>query len=141
LRKFTGEKYKMRNNKLFRSGIGIFIFILLFSFSGLYADLKSDFVEPPVSSWPRPLWFWNDTEVTVEPLLEQMQKSKERSRYGGFAILPFGKKFRPVYLSEEYFRVYGVVLKEARRLNLTLSLYDELGFPIPRSVLTSMSRW
>jgi hypothetical protein len=112
------------------------IFILLFSFSGLYADLKSDFVEPPVSSWPRPLWFWNDTEVTVEPLLEQMQKSKDRCRYGGFAILPFGKKFRPVYLSEEYFRVYGVVLKEARRLNLTarrlnltLSLYDELGFP------------
>jgi hypothetical protein len=119
----------MRKNKLFGSGIGTLIFILLFSFSGLYADLKSDFVEPPVSSWPRPLWFWNDTEVTVEPLLEQMQKSKDLCRYGGFAILPFGKNFGPEYLSEEYFTVYGAVLKEARRLDLTLSLYDELGFP------------
>ncbi|MHC4755715.1 MAG: glycosyl hydrolase [Planctomycetota bacterium] len=119
----------MKKNKLFGSGIGIFIFILLYSFSGLYADLKSDFVEPPVSSWPRPLWFWNDTEVTVEPLLEQMQKSKDLCRYGGFAILPFGKNFGPEYLSEEYFTIYGAVLKQARQLNLTLSLYDELGFP------------
>jgi len=100
----------MRKNRSFGSGIGILFLILLYSFSGSYADLKSDFVEPPVSSWPRPLWFWNETEVTVEPLLEQMQKSKDLCRYGGFAILPFGKNFRPKYLSEEYFTVYGAVL-------------------------------
>jgi hypothetical protein len=126
---FPGDEDKMRKNRVSGLGIGILIFILLYSSSGLCADLKSDFVEPPVSSWPRPLWFWNDTEVTVETLLEQIQKSKDLCRYGGFAILPFGKNFRPEYLSEEYFTVYGAVLKHARRLNLTLSLYDELGFP------------
>ncbi|MDI9430531.1 MAG: glycosyl hydrolase [Planctomycetota bacterium] len=92
-------------------------------------QMRSDFRDPPVRYWPRPLWFWNDTEVTAQDVREQMQKSKERSRYGGFGILPFGKSFRPDYLSEEYFAIYGAALEQARRLGMTMSLYDEYGFP------------
>ena len=96
------------------------------SFSG---DLKADFAAPPVPYWPRPLWFWNNTEVTAAAVREQMQESKHLSKYGGFGILPFGKAFRPGYLTEEYFALYGVALQQARELGMTMSLYDEYGFP------------
>lgn len=89
----------------------------------------SDFADPPVRYWPRPLYFWNDAQVTADTIREQMRKSKELSRYGGFGILPFGKSFRPDYLSEEYFAIYGAALEQARELGMTMSLYDEYGFP------------
>jgi len=92
-------------------------------------QMRSNFRDPPVQYWPRPLWFWNDTEVTIAGVGEQTRKSKELSKYGGFGILPFGKDSRPDYLSEEYFAVYGAALEQARRLGMTMSLYDEYGFP------------
>ena len=58
-----------------------------------------------------------------------MQLARDRSKYGGFGILPFGRAFAPPYLSEEYFAVYGAALEQAEALGLTLSLYDEFGFP------------
>ncbi len=108
--------------------------VILFSCCAVFgvestAQMRSDFRDPPVRDWPRPLWFWNDTEVTTPGVREQMRKSKELSKYGGFGILPFGKDFRPDYLSEEYFALYGVALEQARRLGMTMSLYDEYGFP------------
>ena len=109
--------------------IGICFFILqLFCFVS-YADMQSDFVDPPVKFLPRPLWFWNNTEVTTDVIDEQMQKSKDLSKYGGFGILPFGKAFSPDYLTGEYFAVYGAALEKASKLGMTMSLYDEYGFP------------
>ncbi len=96
---------------------------------GSASEKQEDFLHPPVRYWPRPLWFWNNTEATAEGIREQMRKSKDLSRYGGFGILPFGKNFRPDYLTEDYFAVYGAALDEAKRLGLTMSLYDEYGFP------------
>jgi hypothetical protein len=119
----------MKKYKLVESGIGVLIFILQCAASISYADMRSDFVDPPIVFRPRPLWFWNNTEVTVETIVEQMQKSNDLSKYGGFGILPFGKSFRPEYLSEDYFTVYGAALKKARQLGMTMSLYDEYGFP------------
>ncbi|MCP4611229.1 MAG: hypothetical protein GY845_21170 [Planctomycetes bacterium] len=109
--------------------IGICFFILHFFCFVSYADMQSDFTDPPVKFLPRPLWFWNNTEVTVDDIHEQMQKSKDLSKYGGFGILPFGKEFSPDYLTDEYFAVYGAALEKARKLGMTMSLYDEYGFP------------
>jgi hypothetical protein len=91
--------------------------------------LLKDFAEPPQRYWPRPLWFWNNTRVTAEVVREQMRLARDRCKYGGFGILPFGKSFAPAYLSDDYFAVYGAALDEAKALGLTLSLYDEYGFP------------
>ncbi|MCZ7639702.1 MAG: glycosyl hydrolase [Verrucomicrobia bacterium] len=87
------------------------------------------FAAPPQHYWPRPLWFWNHTRVDAETVRTQMQLARDRSKYGGFGILPFGRAFAPPYLSEEYFAVYGAALEQAEALGLTLSLYDEFGFP------------
>ncbi|MBI1390891.1 MAG: hypothetical protein GC154_20870 [bacterium] len=97
-----------------------------FSFS---ADLKADFIDPPLRYAPRPLWFWNNTAVNAETAAEQMRLARDRCGYGGFGILPFGEDFKPEYLSEDYFQVYGAALKQARALGMTMCLYDEYGFP------------
>ncbi len=98
-------------------------------FSREPSRLRKEFSDPPQRFWPRPLWFWNNTRVTAEGAREQMLQAREKSRYGGFGILPFGKRFAPPYLSEEYFALYGAALEQAKALGLTLSLYDEYGFP------------
>ncbi len=90
---------------------------------------QKTFARPPIRYWPRPLWFWNNTEVTAEGVVEQMQAMRDRCGYGGFGPLPFGKSFAPEYLSEPYLEVYRAMLAKARELGMTISLYDEFGFP------------
>ncbi len=100
-----------------------------FALHSIAAPSPKEFAEPPQSFWPRPLWFWNDAAVTAPTVREQMLLARDRCKYGGFGILPFGRKFAPAYLSEDYFSVYGAALDQAKALGLTLSLYDEYGFP------------
>ena len=90
---------------------------------------KEEFKDPSIEYWPRPLWFWNNATVTEEGIEEQMQAYRDLCGYGGFGILPFGKDFKPEYLTEDYFRVYGKALEKAKELGLTMCLYDEYGFP------------
>jgi hypothetical protein len=90
---------------------------------------RKEFNDPPVSDYPRPLWFWNNTKVTSEGIDSQMRQFYDSCGYGGFGILPFGTEFGPEYLSEEYFEVYGKALSIAAELGLTMWLYDEFGFP------------
>jgi hypothetical protein len=90
---------------------------------------KEQFNDPPIQFWPRPLWFWNNTTVTGEEVVLQMQAYRDKCGYGGFGIVPFRKNFKPEYLSDDYFRVYGQALAKAKELGLTMSLYDEYGFP------------
>jgi hypothetical protein len=93
------------------------------------AGVKSDFVNPPLKFRSRPLWFWNNTAVTAAGVEAELQGNRDRSGYGGLAPLPFGAKFTPKYLSEEYFDLYGVAVNKARELGMFLTIYDEYGFP------------
>ena len=93
------------------------------------ADVKSDFVNPPLKFRSRPLWFWNNTAVTAAGVEAQLQDARDLGGYGGLAPLPFGPKFTPKYLSDEYFEVYGAAVKKARELGMFLTIYDEYGFP------------
>jgi len=93
------------------------------------ADVKSDFVSPPLKYRSRPLWFWNNTNGTAAEVEAQLQGNRDQSGYGGLAPLPFGESFTPKYLSEEYFALYGAALKKASQLGMFLTIYDEYGFP------------
>jgi hypothetical protein len=108
--------------------LSIGFIILSFNATGQVLS-KEEFKEPSIENWPRPLWFWNNTTVTSEGIEEQMQAYKDLCGYGGFGILPFGKEFKPEYLTEDYFRIYGKALEKAKELGLTMCLYDEYGFP------------
>lgn len=93
-----------------------------------WPDRARDFKTIPASVRPNPLWFWNDSEVKPDELKRQMAGFKEAG-YGGLSILPFGKDFKPKYLTEDYFAAYRVCMEEAKKLGLTLWIYDEYGFP------------
>lgn len=88
-----------------------------------------EFSKPSMPWRPIPLWFWNNTRIVEASLVDQFNQMIEKDGYGGCAILPFGAGFRPDYLSEEYLRLYGVVLSKAQSLGAHLSIYDEYGFP------------
>jgi len=93
------------------------------------AEVKDDFLNPPLKFRSRPLWFWNNAAVTAAEVEAQLQGNRDRSGYGGLAPLPFGVQLTPKYLSAEYFDLYGVAVKKARELGMFLTIYDEYGFP------------
>lgn len=92
-------------------------------------ELKREFANPSLRYATRPLWFWNDTTVTKAGVFQQLQAARDKCGYSGFGILPFGKNFRPTYLSDDYFEVYGAALQKAKELGMTMCIYDEYGFP------------
>ncbi len=113
-------------------------FLLILSFLCTNNDIQAGernfptnetFKNPPLIYFPKPLWFWNDTKVTEAGITIQMQGFRDSCHYGGFSILPFGQKFKPEYLTEDYFNIYGKALEKAAELGLSMCLYDEYGFP------------
>jgi len=110
----------------------LFITVIVCAFAqpiSSFADLKGDFVNPPIQFRSRPLWFWNNTAVTPEGVETELKGNRDKSGYGGLAPLPFGAKFTPKYLSDDYFNLYGVAVKKAKELGMFLTIYDEYGFP------------
>ena len=75
----------------------------------------------------RPLWFWNDLP-TEEGIIEVMENCVKKDGYVGFGILPYNA-CKLEYMGEEYLRLYGIVLREAKRLGIKICLYDEWWFP------------
>lgn len=89
----------------------------------------AEFAAPPVKYRPVPLWFWNNAPVQRDSALRQLESFTGIDGYGGCAILPFGGNFAPKYMSDEYLDTYGAMVDYAREKGLTMSLYDEYGFP------------
>lgn len=90
---------------------------------------KQKFACPEKRYRPIPLWFWNNVNINAQDLLFQFRRMIKEDGYGGCAVLPFGKNFRPEYLSDRYFDLYKTLLEEAQNLGAYVSLYDEFGFP------------
>ncbi len=88
-----------------------------------------EFIKPSMPWRPIPLWFWNNTRISEAELVRQLRQMIDIDGYGGCAILPFGGGFRPSYLSDDYFKLYGTAIDEARSLGAHMSIYDEYGFP------------
>ena len=84
---------------------------------------------------PVPLWWWSGEEVTPDRVRWQLQKL----RAGGLRnvciinLAPAGPLFgcvadRPVFLSEEWWALFEIALREAERLGMYLWYYDQIGF-------------
>jgi hypothetical protein len=113
----------------FQGIFGLFCLFLVLVTGVVRADRQREaFASPPLHYAPRPLWFWNNTAVSEEEIVRQMQQARDCG-YGGFGILPFGPHFKPDYLSDSYFKLYETALETAKELGMTMCLYDEYGFP------------
>jgi len=84
------------------------------------------FANPPVAYRPAPLWVWND-ELKPRRVREQLRMLKQAG-FGGAFVHP-----RPglitEYFGDDWWKCFGVALKEARRLGIHLQIYDENSYP------------
>ena len=71
-------------------------------------------------------WSWND-HITREEICRQLEEFAD-GRFTG-VIVHSRCGLRIPYLGKEWFELYTVVVKEAKRLQLELWIYDEDGWP------------
>lgn len=91
-----------------------------------YAQLKSQFVNPPSEYRSAPLWDWND-DITEEGIAFQMQEFK-KAGIGGVFVHP-----RPglitEYLSEDWFHLFDYTVQKGKELGMKVWIYDENSYP------------
>jgi len=90
------------------------------------AAVKKLFPEPPRQYCSAPLWVWNDmlTEEQIVSTIRDLAGQKVKQVF----VHPRPGLITP-YLSEEWFRLWKVALKEAERLDMNVWIYDENSYP------------
>jgi hypothetical protein len=92
------------------------------------AHLRALWSSPPPEFSPVPFWFWNG-ELTDEEIRRQLRDFREHAVWG---VIPHARVPLPEsigFLTERWFHFIGVCLEEARRLGMTVWLYDEGMYP------------
>jgi hypothetical protein len=90
------------------------------------ASVKAKFINPPREYSTGPLWVWNDT-MTDEQVVSTLRDFAGQGIRQAF-VHPRPGLMTP-YLSEEWFRLWKVALKEAKQLGMDLWIYDENSYP------------
>ncbi|HEV3250296.1 MAG TPA: glycosyl hydrolase, partial [Puia sp.] len=84
------------------------------------------FRHPPHQYGSAPLWVWNDDVKQQE--ISSMLKSFKENGFGGVFIHPRAGLITP-YLSKEWLDLYAYTVKEAKKNNLDVWIYDEDSYP------------
>jgi hypothetical protein len=90
------------------------------------SHVKALFRQPPREYSTGPLWVWNDklTEEEIRGSLREIAAQDIKQVW----IHPRPGLMTP-YLSADWFRLWKVALKEARRLDMNVWIYDENSYP------------
>ncbi len=89
-------------------------------------ELRSQFAHPPRQYSSAPLWVWNDM-LTEEEIIGTLRDLAGQNVKQVF-VHPRPGLMTP-YLSEQWFRLWKVALKEAERLDMNVWIYDENSYP------------
>ncbi|KAB1441006.1 glycosylhydrolase-like jelly roll fold domain-containing protein [Candidatus Galacturonibacter soehngenii] len=91
-------------------------------------NLKQSFLYPSEEFTPYPFWFWNDN-LTEEKITNQINDFYQKG-VNGFVIHPrIGIPKEIEYLSDEFMKYVLLAVKEAKKLNMKVILYDEAMYP------------
>jgi hypothetical protein len=91
-------------------------------------SLHQQFLHPPEEFTPIPFWFWND-DLTKEEITRQIQDFHEKG-VTGFVLHPrIGIPKEIEYLSDYFMELVQTAVKEAKRLGMSVILYDEAMYP------------
>jgi hypothetical protein len=90
------------------------------------AAVKKLFSDPPREYHSAPLWVWNDmlTDEQITGTLRDLAGQEVKQVF----VHPRPGLMTP-YLSQEWFRLWKVALKEAERLDMNVWIYDENSYP------------
>jgi len=88
--------------------------------------VKALFADPPREYHSAPLWVWNDmlTDEQITGTLRDLAGQQVKQVF----VHPRPGLMTP-YLSQEWFRLWKVALKEAERLDMNVWIYDENSYP------------
>jgi len=89
-------------------------------------QLRSQFADPPNWYRPAPFWFWNH-DLKEHEIRRQVRLMHEQGIGGFFMHARYGR-ITP-YLSEEWHRMIGAAIDEARKWKMHAWLYDEDNWP------------
>lgn len=91
-----------------------------------FARVKDLFRDPPREYSTGPLWVWNDllTDEQIRSTLRDLARQQVKQVW----VHPRPGLMTP-YLSPEWFHLWSVALKEARRLDMNVWIYDENSYP------------
>lgn len=103
----------------------LFLNLLFVGLPGLMAQdnrmmQKSAFKKPHKQFYPIPFWHING-EMTDKGIVQQMTDAKLKANFNGVAVLPVGNTL-PDFLSEAYFKKFGLILETAKKLNVDVIL-------------------
>ncbi len=89
-------------------------------------DVKRYLLDPPREYSTAPLWVWSDLldEKLIVETLEDLASQNVMQAF----VHPRPGLMTP-YLSEEWFRLWGVALETAKRLDMNIWIYDENSYP------------
>ena len=90
------------------------------------ANMKAHFADPPVEFSNGPLWVWNDL-ITDEHIQSTLADLAAQG-IGQVVLHPRPGLMTP-YLSDEWFRLWKVALREAEKLDILIWIYDENSYP------------
>ena len=90
------------------------------------AEVKEVFAEPTREYSSAPLWVWNDM-ITEEQVVSTLNDFASQNVKQAF-VHPRPGLMTP-YFSDDWFRLWKVALKEAKRLDMNLWIYDENSYP------------
>jgi len=100
-----------------------------------YTALRQTFVKADPRYGPVPFWWWSAEKVTEERIRWQLEKFRKGGmrNIGIINLAPTGPQYgsvgdNPAYMSEEWWRMFEVTLREAERLGMYLWFYDQIGF-------------
>ncbi|WP_337913176.1 hypothetical protein [Cohnella zeiphila] len=100
-----------------------------------YEKMKQRFASADPRFGPVPFWWWSGEEVTEERVRWQLEKFRAGGlrNIGIIQLAPTGPQYgsvgdRPVFFSEDWWRLFEVALREAERLGMYLWFYDQIGF-------------
>ncbi|MHC4575039.1 MAG: glycosyl hydrolase, partial [Planctomycetota bacterium] len=88
--------------------------------------VKGLFANPPREYSTAPLWVWNEM-LTAEHIVSTLRDLAGQNVRQVF-VHPRPGLMTP-YLSEDWFRLWKVALKEAERLDMNIWIYDENSYP------------
>lgn len=90
------------------------------------AEVRKLFETPPAEYSSSPLWVWNDmlTDEQITSTMNDLAGQKVKQVF----VHPRPGLMTP-YLSDEWFRLWKVALKEAEKLDMNVWIYDENSYP------------
>lgn len=98
-------------------------------------QLQAQFAEPNPEFGPVPFWWWSGEEVTEERVRWQLQKFRAGGlrNIGIIHLAPTGPQYgsvgdRPIFMSEDWWMLFEVAVREAERLGMRIWFYDQIGF-------------